>query len=337
MNLKIIIATFLLTLSTLSAEEGAPLQVKSTALYDTTWTNPSDGSYPSLVDWKLKVVIDDGYVFQTKQADFLAPIDPRTLVQTGDILQIIEEAYDLSDPSNSWFRILNVTTEKEFELTGLTHKPKPIIDPHTPVLQGFTKQQLSENKWSLSFYVNNLNTLLKTEMSKIYTTIEVASDKFHGFYEGMPLTFIQEQADEVDSFGKMRKNLVFFSSDLNEEVILKSKWMGGTNLFTVKRVVTDKHYRETPTRGIIVTSWTIYIYMEDDELFIHSETAHPHTNIRDAEVENKFRVGDTVELQEEPAIDDNNNQYQTNFILKNQRSGHWYPSRGSIRYLNGYP
>lgn len=346
-----LIAVFVLFASFVSAEEGALLHVKSTKLYDTSWTNPSDGSTPTLTAWKLKVTLDDDYVFETYHTIIPDQTNPKALVKPHDTLQIIQEAYHDTNPTFSWFRVLNTTTGQELELTGLARQPKPTTEPNTPAVLGLQKKQISDNKWLLTFFINNLKSLLETEMTEIYTTFEVDSERYHGYYEGMPLTFIEEHPDDIDAFGRNRKSLVFFNPILNAEVTFKSKWMGGIDHCLVENVLVDKKVIRTrfgsEGGNIVVGDWTVQINLNDGGLFIFQGSAPKHGTEKSAngklifvvpsEIDNMFWVGDTIELIEDPAPNPIQSQYRTQYQIKNLRSGNIYQSSGEIRYLNGYP
>jgi hypothetical protein len=331
-----LICVFTICLSFVSAEEGAPLLVKSTKLYDTSWDNPSDGTSPTLKFWKLKITLYDDCVFETNHKNFPEHTDPMTLFNPDDTLQILQEAYIDNNPACSWFRVLNVTKGQEFELTGLARKPKPMIESDTPFVKSLLKKQISDNKWSLTFCIKNLKSLLKTEMTEFYTTIEVDSEKYHGYYEEMPLTFIEEQAEEMDEFGKIRTSLVFLDPKLNAEITFKSKWLGGTNIFVVENV--DVNIYSWGTR-VGAMAWIIHIQLNDGEIFKLHGKHDPFSSkkgIPCSVVENLFRVGDKVELMEEPTSDPAQSEYQTTYKVKNLRTGDVHLFSGDIRFLNGY-
>lgn len=314
-------------------------QVQKISLSDTSWTNPSDGSTPTLERWKMQITIEDGHKFELVDAAFQQKVDPRDLFHLGDTIEILEEGYSEETLEFSWFKILNVTSGKNYDFWGLVYKPKPIVEPNTQTISHIKKWKNSEENWELSFFVENLISYIPP-FTKIYVKTLVDNEKYHGYYNGMPLKFLKDLGDEADSQGRYRKNLSFFHPITNSEVTLHSTWMGGPsemNLADVN-ISTRNLWYHPQTNIAFAYGWTIVLTLDDgDKLILSVDVQSWLSWKRVDEIHNYFRKGDKVKLIEEknpPSIHYDN--FESVYQVHNTRNGVTQVFTGPAKFLNGY-
>lgn len=312
--------------------------VDQVTITNTSWTNPSDGSFPTLTDWKLRIVLDDEREFVTTYQYNPSHASIHGTIKVGDKVRITKEAFNYGNPDQSWFHMEIQSNGKEIDFEGKAFQEKPDIsmyhaDDIFKIRDLLMKKE--RDQWLLSFYVKN-----------IHTTIQVPSERYQDYYEGLPLVFLEQESEELLENGKFRLILSFFHPVLMQPITLISDLMGGpVELKIIKSESSEYvfHWEENrqatgPSRNVpYLQTWTTTLLLEDgEELILKGQATSIHElkyqnkwgGIKDPiseDVAARYKVGDKVLISKESESE--NADHRKNHIgdftvinLSNQRS-----------------
>lgn len=335
MLINLFLTIFTLFTSHLLSANTDIYQINEVAISEARWSQPTDGSDPEIIAWKLKIKIDDGHEFVTSNQELTTAVNPKKIFRQGDLVQILKESNFYDNPNKSWFRINNLTSSIEMDFSGISRTPQPDIGSKNVFLVEAPLLKKSENGWLLGFYINN-----------IHTTFSVDTDKYHDYYQGLPLLLIGKPFHEFDDLGRHRIKQCYFHPIRQKDIELTSEWMGGTwELMVEKHNTTDKLWSINPIGSSELLSWTTRITLEDGQeyTFFGNERFGVFTRSlgyreeRDPKVDGYlFRNGDCIVfIKEYPAPNENmQKEYRTKFRILNTRTQTEYDIEGPIRQMN---
>lgn len=334
---------FLLSTATILMSELTVQQVK---IFDTTWTNPSDGSFPILTEWKMKIILEDQNEFWTTSRDN-AYTDVHTRIKEGDTVLITKETYIYNQPEQSWFHVRNLSNGNEFDFIGKAFQTKPEITSYKTEdvfnIRDLLIKKIND-KWFLSFYVKN-----------IHTTVEIPSDKYHDYYEGMPLIFLNQEKQEFAENNKYRLHLRFFHPILQQDITVVSDVMDGPlELMIINSESFGYTFHEVrnpngsgpSSRTPYLQTWTTKLVLEDgQELILNGHAGYElryqnkwggfrEPTSSEVDVSTWYKAGDRILITNESESQDINQRKNNigDFTIINLNNKRTHTLQGILRY-----
>jgi len=320
-KLYVIIAAFFSLVSVLlHAEEWKTSEVKEITISEAEWTQPKDGSKPEIISWNLKVSLDNGQELFTSSKEQNPKTDIYAFFNRGDRITLLKESYFLNEANQSWFHVNNQTTNQESVLKGPSRQEKPDLGDYEDIF--YIKHPIlsQENgNWFLSFHIKD-----------IYTTIEVDSEKFHDFYEGLPLKYMGvSDEEEYNVIGKRRSTLYFYHPIKDEQIALNSNWRGGPQSLTIDKVDTIQH--SWGWSGAI-KYWDYIITLSDGTELLFEAAPKTYEN------SGLFQKNDTLYFMNE-MVSKNSEEFKRfkgSFLIFNSRTGLNHYLKGTVRWLDEF-
>jgi len=324
--------------------------VHQVKIYDANWTNPTDGSFPVLTDWKMKIVLEDQLEFLTTLNENYRNIDAYSLVKAGDKIIVTKETFMYETPEQSWFHMVNLTNGYEIDVQGKAFQSKPDIDSYQAeeifIIRDLFMKKIGD-KWTLCFYVKN-----------IHTTIDISSDKYHDYYEGLPLVFLGQEEQELVENNKLRLHLNFFHPILNQPITLVSDLMGGPiELKIIKSETSLQNFEEgyrldrggPARRPKWLTHWQTHLVLEDGQELVLNGIDVDHNYLyvgrwgghyvpEGADATQLYMVGHTIRITMETESNDvsNRKNHIGDFTITNLDNNQSHIMQGKLRYSSFY-
>lgn len=265
-NLKTISSLFILIClysAILFCDESSSNYIIKRSFSNVQWEVHSDGSDPSIKAWDVEITLDDDQKLYTSHYEQKQISNPKEYFSTGTKFSILKESYLFNDPKQSWF-LLKDQYGTELIMKGPAKQQKPSFETNDHVAQLFrvSFEKIDETGF-IKFCISN-------EIADETYHVEVNSDKFTDYYEGMPILILNKN-EEVNQWGQIRYHLTLYNPLTQREISTISDWIGGivkkqkvTHVINDQNIVIAWHGDGDDP---YLSTWNLSITVEDGSTF----------------------------------------------------------------------
>jgi len=193
--------------------------VKDTVFSHVKWSQPDDGTSPRLLSWAMKLFLEEGASLNMTQSEVAADANPWEFFKKGEEIHIMDEEFFPYDINQSWYRVKVEHTGEEYDLWGNAGKikqPDPVAEGDLVLEKAYVLSHESDGKSGYE---------LRFHFGDTYYKLPVQSDKYHGFYTGMPIFNPVEIISNEDGTGRYSKKLYFSTKNTDERLTAESPVM----------------------------------------------------------------------------------------------------------------
>lgn len=327
-NYLVSVLCFLVFLTGSYANANEILKVQSVRYEITHWQDPSDGKNA----WKVFFTLSDGESFSFEAPQHAsAEILPTLFVERDVDLVVIQERRMVNNPGRSWFIFENVETGYQFTAQGKQREPLPQLEGENVYRVTDAYLYHENNKVFLSFFIDG-------EMQDFPFSMEVDDAFSQDYFDDLPLLLIEELPIVFDLDKRYCRQYKFYHPLLDQEVVLTTKWMGGSHKFTVQNMELQIWQYHSHNYEDSSVSGSLTIWLDNNislnfsgvwrDIFGHDK--------RERELKVLFLSGDPIEILEEEPLNHKREQ-MAKYRVKNLRSGLIMPFLGKSMSLDFPP
>lgn len=338
-----------------------PLSCQATVvdynISEVVWTQPKDGTLPKIIKWQGTILLEDGDALTFNEKE----VDPNKyyplFLATGDLIEITNEGPHPENPKRAYYLIKIPQTDKEIEVQGPSGKLKDIYrikKPNTFVeidVHGSSgKVKISVMAESGEIPLEKVHLLwnqandgkmrqeVRFFIRGTYLILPITSERYHGFYTGMPVQILDEQVVDVknDPFNRYQKSVTFQLYETGQQFTAFSPLLSDQNPHVAEISYTDQHWVFNEYQQIsVLQTWKMHITLDNglalivnccdgvvpntkQKAYRYTEGTHGR-GIIPPYVEDEVHVGDEIELKEWPA-----SSTHSYYTVRDLETGYFY-------------
>lgn len=217
-------------------------KVSNLKIKNAKWHVSSEGTPPELLSYDIEFLLDPTHSFYTalKQETFGSPLST-DIIKVGDDIQILREGFMLDKEGMSWLNIYHQQSGIKLEGTGQSIKAK------TEGPEGSIKIQ------DVTYECGKV--VFKLEDS--YVEVPVDSEKYHGYYNNMPMILLGRSTTLEDEVGQYNYVFLLENPETGQEITAMSLPINERTHVSLKNIqpINAKYYSGSMTWAAWIFQW----------------------------------------------------------------------------------